>query len=192
MFTFTKLHYEKNWFASLFSVMKKVVLDGTSGQPLLSFRQTWKNDLLVFDDPLFSSLRMEARFLRGSVLTWKWDVRKAGSEKPLAQMQSSIAQTALAFGVEVLNFFDESGAPVMSLTREEGSVLKHVVDNMIDLYNPTHVYVLKTTAGKDVAQIAAKHGILKNIYDLEILGGTEKEKELALMAFAFLLIMLKK
>lgn len=192
MLKFTTLHYEKNWFTALFSVMKKVVTDAKSGQPLFSFKHTWGNKLQVFSDPNFGNLILEGSFVRGSVLTWRWDICKAGEKEPFTRMESNITQTALAFGVEVLTFKKPDGGTFLSLEREEGSVLKHVVDNMIDLYNPTHVYALKTPGGKLIGTIRAKHGILKSFYDFALEGGDEKEKEAALMAFAFILLMLKK
>ena|SRR3989338_8677195 len=192
MLKFSALHYEKNWFTAFFSIMRKVVTDTKSGQPLFSFKHTWGNKLQVFSDPNFGNLILEGRFVRGSFLTWSWDVYKIGEKEPFTRMESKLAQTAIAFGVEVLTFKEPDGKPFLSLEREEGSVLKHVVDNMIDLYNPTHVYALKTPSGKLIGTIRAKHGILKGFYDFELGEGDEKEKEAALMAFAFILLMLKK
>lgn len=192
MLKFSALHYEKNWFTAIFSVMKKVVTDAKSGQPRFSFKQTWGNGFQIFSDPSFGNLILEGRFVRGSVLTWKWDIYRTGEKEPFTRMESNIAQTAMAFGVEVLTFKKPDGGMFLSLEREEGSVLKHVVDNVINLYNPTHVYTLKTPGGKLIGTIRAKHGIWKGFYDFVLEGGDEKEKEAALMAFAFILIMLKK
>lgn len=192
MLKLTALHYEKNWFTAIFSVMKKVVTDSKSGQPLFSFKQTWGNKLQVFSDPNFGNLLLEGRFVRGSVLTWSWDIYKADEKEPFTRMESNIAQTAMAFGAEVLTFKKPDGGIFLNLEREDGAELKHVADNMTELYNPTHVYTLKTPSGKRIGTIRAKHGIWKSFYDFVPEGGDEKEKEAALMAFAFILLMLKK
>jgi len=191
MLKFTALHHEKNWFTALFSIMKKVVTDPKTQQPVMSFKQTWGNSFLIYGDGQFGNLLVEARFIRKAA--FEWDVYEAGKAEPFAHMKSHIFKTMLAMGGEVLSVTKPEGGEFLIVEREEGSALKHVLDGMMDyLYNPTHVYIIKDASGKKIGTISAKHGIFKSFYDFVLEGGTEKEKEAALAVFAYILISLKK
>lgn len=190
MLKFTHLHYEQNWFTAFFSMMKKVVKDPKSGQAVMSCKQTWGNSFLAYGDGQFGNLLVEARFLRKAA--FEWDVYEAGKPEPFAHMKSYVFRGIMAMGCEVLSVTTPDGRDFLKLEREEKGILKHVVDDMIDLYNPTHVYTLKDASGKKIGSISVKHGIFTGTYDFVMEAGTEKERAAALIAFAYILLSMKK
>ena len=190
MLKFSTLHYEKSWFTAIFSIMKRVVMDAKSGQPVISFKQTWGNSIQVFGDPQFSSLMLEARFIMKAAL--EWNLFEVGKAEPFGKMVSHIFLTALALGGEAISVTAPDGKPLIIVEREGNTMMKHLVDNMSNLYNPTHVYTFKKPGGGEIGKVAMKHGILKSVYDFELTGGTEKERAAALLVFGYLLLMLKK
>lgn len=107
-------------------------------------------------------------------------------------MEFDLAKTAFAFGSESLHVTDVKGAPLLLMQQEGKSALKHVVDGFTKIYNPTHVYELKTPAGEPVAKVSAKHGFLTASYDFELLGGKESTRDAALICFAFFVLNNKK
>jgi hypothetical protein len=98
----------------------------------------------------------------------------------------------MALGCEVLSITTPDGRDFLNLEREEHGVLKHVMDGMVDLYNPTHVYTLKNASGEKLGTISVKHGILKGTYDFVMEKGNEKEHAAGLAAFAYILLSMKK
>lgn len=170
--------------------MKKVVNDAKTGQPAMSFKQRWNNNFQVFADPNFGQLILEARFVRKFGLAW--DIYETGQVQPLARMESHILKTALSMGGEVISVTKPEGGEFIKVERESSSALKHIMDNMVELYNPTHVYTVKAASGKVLGAITAKHGVWKSFYDFKMDDGTDKERAAALMVFAYILIMLKK
>ncbi len=191
MLKFTHLHYEQNWFTAFFSMMKKVVMDAKTKQPVMSFKQTWGNSFLVYGDAQFGNLIVEARFLLKRA-AFEWDVYENGKPEPFAHMKSYVFRGIMALGCEVLSVTTPDGRAFLNLEREEKAILKHVVDSMVDLYNPTHVYTLKNAEGKSLGTISVKHGIFKGVYDFVMEDGTEKERAAGLAVFAYILLSMKK
>ncbi len=189
MLKLARLHYEKNWFSALFNMMKRVLVDKESGQPVMSMRQTWKNAYLIYSDPHFSNLILEARFLTKPA--FEWDFFEAGKEAAFGHMKAHMMRSIIMFGGEVVTITKPDGSPLI-LVEQSSSALKRFADEMMDvLYNPTHTYAIKEPSGKQIGAIAIRHSIWKSTYDLMMDGGTEKEKQAALIAFAHLSISLK-
>ena len=190
MRNFSHLHYEQNWFTAVFSMMKKVVKDTKSGQPVISFKQTWGNSFLVYGDAQFGNLILEGRFLLKTA--FEWDLYEGGKPVPFARMKSYVFRGILAVGCEVMSITTPDGKDFIKLESEGKAVLKHVMDSMSDWYNPTHVYALKDSSGKKLGAISVKHGIFKGTYDFVMEAGTEKERAAALVVFAYILLSMKK
>lgn len=123
---------------------------------------------------------------------FEWDLYEAGKAEPFAHMKSYVFRGVLAMGCEVLSVTTPDGRDFLTLERESKGVLKHVMDDMVDLYNPTHVYTLKDASGKPLGTISVKHGILVATYDFVMESGTEKERAAALVVFGYILLSMKK
>lgn len=187
--SFKKLHYQKNWFTALFSVFGKATTDPDSGQPGFYFKMNWSNGYKVFRDANQQELLLDLRWNR-TVGIWSWDVFVG--EKKVGNIKSDILQTAFGLGTEHWILVDENGKELMTLESEQDAALKHVFDNMTQLYNPTHTYTLKSKKGDTVACLAMKHGFFSSFYDFSFVKGTEEERVLALALFAAILMQLKK
>jgi hypothetical protein len=190
MLKFSKLHYERNWFTAIFSVMKRVIQDVHSGQPVLSIKQTWKNGIQVFSDPQFGNLMLEGKFIMKAA--FEWDLYEVGKAEPFARMKSHVFRTILALGMECASVETLDGKPFITVDREAAGIAKHVLDNMTVLYNPTHVYTLKKASGGKLGELKIKHGIWKAYYDLELGEGTEKECAACLLLYGYFLLMPRK
>ncbi len=189
MFKYKSLHTERNWFSALFSIMSRTVSDKASGEPVLFFKQTFGFSIYVFADKNRSNMILEAKYKKGTL--YAWDVHDAG-KKLLATVKSDLWGTAKMWGAEVMKITDASGKEIMFLEREKRTVVKHIIDNMSDIYNPVHNYQILNSKKEVIADIKSKHGIFKSFYDFECNGGTEDEKQLALSVFAIMTLMLKK
>lgn len=189
MFKYKSLHTERNWFSALFSIMSRTVLDKDSGQPVLFFKQTFGFHIHVFSDKEKTNMILEAKYKKATL--YEWEVYNAG-KKLLANVKSDIWGTAKMWGAEVMKVTNAAGKEIMFFQQEKGTVAKHIVDNMIDIYNPVHNYQILNSKKELVADIKGKHGIFKSFYDFDCKGGNEDEKELALAVFAIMTLMLKK
>ncbi len=189
MLKLAHLHYEKNWFSALFNMMKRVLVDNESGQPVMSMRQTWKNYYLIYSDPSFSNLILEARFLTKPA--FEWDLFEAGKNEPFGHLKAHMVRSIMMLGGEAMTIDKPDGKPLVRV-EQSSSALKRFADIMSDvLYNPTHTYEIKDPSGKQIGAIAIRHSVWKSSYDFMMDGGTEKEKQGALIAFAHLLIALR-
>ncbi len=187
--SFTKLHYDKNWFSALFSIFTSVVKNGDNGEPLFWFKMNWSNGYKVYPDASCQNPILELRWQR-KVGIWSWDVFVG--ERQVGNIRADFLKSAMSLGVEQWSLVNASGNVLLTMEPEKNAMAKHVFDDMLKLYNPTHIYALKTPAGKDVAYLTMKHGIWGSTYDFVWVSGNEEQRSIALALFVAILMMMKK
>jgi hypothetical protein len=186
--SFKKLHYEKNWFSALFHPMSREISDAESKQPRFFFKMDWSSNLYVYDAGRQTVL-VESKWMRAA--GWRtWEVFVGGKKQ--GAVREEFMQSLLSLGVEKWSVLDEAGKEFLKVSAPEGAALKHVLDEMTNLYNPTHVLTISTMKGEVLATISMKHGLFSSSYDLSLEKGTEQEKALVLSLFSAILLMLRK
>lgn len=186
--SFKKLHYEKNWFAALFHPMSREVSNAESQQPLFFFSMDWSSTMKIYDASR-QTLLMDLRWMRAA--GWRtWEVY-VGNKKQ-GSVRAEILQSFLALGTERWSVLDESGKEILKVSAPQGKAIEHVLDELTNLYNPTHVLVLENLKGEKLATISMKHGMFSSFYDLSLEKVTDQERMLILALFSAILLMLRK
>jgi hypothetical protein len=186
--SFKKLHYAKNWFAALFHPMSREVLNADSQQPQFFFSMDWSSTMKIYDASR-QTLLMDLRWMRAS--GWRtWEVY-VGNKKQGA-IRAEILQSILALGTERWSVLNESGEEVLKVNAPQRKAIEHVLDELTNLYNPTHVLTIANLKGATVATISMKHGMFSSFYDLSLEKVTEEERVLILALFSAILLMLRK
>lgn len=196
------LHYERNVFTSLFNMMSREVLDAQSKQPTFFFKMDFSNNLSIYADK--SKQRLLLRAARapltgggfaGLAALHTWDIFDSeNNDKPLGRVKANLMQSALSMGKEAWEITTSDGKPLLVFKADASETLgKRILDNLSDLYNPTHQYHLFTPDDKPAAHVFLKQGLFKFQYDLLFepkVGDVERKMAVAL--FAGLTLMLKK
>ncbi len=186
------LHSERNWFTTVFSPMSRKTVNVDSGQPGLFFKMTWGGHLQVYTDESKSQMILECK--RKGKLGMIWEVFDVvGGQKHLANIHWNVLKTAIKLGSERWKVTDPGGAEFLVLKTEGDSLGKRFMDSFLEMfYNPKYEYKVMKPGGELVAEIFAKHGWWKHLYDFKLSGGSAEEKKVALGLFAAMILMLKK
>lgn len=187
------LHYSRNVFSSLFNMMSREVLDGQGGNLVFFMAMNFKNTITIYADKAKQQPLLEC--VKPTMLGFEWDVldKEAGGQ-PIGHMKMNVLTNIASFGRESWTITAPGGAPLLAFESDKADGIgKRILDNMSDLYNPTHQYNLYGASNNPVARIFAKHGIFRMTYDMVLEPKvTDTERKMAVAVFAALILLLKK
>ncbi len=168
--------------------MSREISDAESKQPRFFFQMDWSSTLKVYDASR-QNLLVESRWLKAG--GWRtWEVFVDGKKQ--GAIRTEVLQSLLTLGTEQWSVLDEAGKEILKVSSPEGAALTHILDEMTNLYNPTHALTVRNLKGGEVAMIGMKHGFFSSFYDLSFEKGTEQERALVLALFSAILLMLRK
>lgn len=163
--------------------------------PVMFFKASFIGPLTVYTDKTKSAAIITCKSKRGKFGYATWEVFDSEKgDKPLGTMRWAMLKTALSFGAEKWEVTAPDGSPFLTLEIMNSSIAKRMLDDMTNLYNPTHQYVVKSAKGKDIAKIMAKRGFFGGMFSDFVLeeGVSEEETKMALALFAGLVLLYKK
>jgi len=186
---------ERGMFKVFTSPLSCDGVDPRTKAPVVFFKAGFFGPLTVYTDNTKSAAIITCKSKRGKFGYATWDVFDSEKgDKLLGTMSWAIIKTALAFGAEKWSVVKPDGSSFLTLETMNSSIAKRILDDMTNLYNPTHQYVVNNAAGKSVASIMAKRGFWGGAYSDFILedGASEDETKMALALFAGLVLLYKK
>jgi len=154
-----------------------------------------KNPMNVFTDKTKTVKLLKLKHKRGRFGYATWEIFDAEKgDKLLGTMAWAIFKTVMAFGAEKWEILKPDGGVFLTLEIINSSVAKRVLDEMTNLYNPTHEYVIKNGVGKVVGYVFSKRGFWNGTYsDLKLEESvSEEEMKMAVALFAGLVLLYKK
>jgi hypothetical protein len=186
----SKLFFQQNLLALLFSPMKRVLSNPDTNKVAAVFKMNMQSTITIFSDEAMQqeALKCEMKDVRHMI----WDVKDVEhSGLSIAKIKMNRFKAIARFGKEDFTIKKPDGSEWMTLDTNS-TVSKHIMDNLTVFYNPTHQYQIKNPTGEVVAVISAKAGFFHQRYDFEIIGGDEAEGKVALTVFAVITLMLQK
>ncbi|HAU39581.1 MAG: hypothetical protein UV80_C0007G0039 [Candidatus Peregrinibacteria bacterium GW2011_GWF2_43_17] len=181
---------------SLFaSPLSCVGTDPQTKNPMLFFKSKIFGEMNVFTDKTKTVKLLKLKHKRGRFGYATWEIFDAEKgDKLLGTMAWAIFKTVMAFGAEKWEILKPDGGVFLTLEIINSSVAKRVLDEMTNLYNPTHEYVIKNGVGKVVGYVFSKRGFWNGTYsDLKLEESvSEEEMKMAVALFAGLVLLYKK
>lgn len=197
------LHHERNLFQTLFQLMSRQLMDPQTKSLAFFAKMNFKNEIFIYADTTKQRL-----LLRGVHPVTKqrigfeamnnmyaWDIFDSeNGDKPLGRFRANLMQSIATLGMESWAITDPEEKPFLTFKADASETLgKRILDNMSNLYNPTHQYHLVGANEKPVAHLMMKHGLFKFYYDLVFEPKvTDTERKMAVALFAVTTLLLKK
>jgi|GEM_PF-2398946 len=186
---------ERGIFSLFTSPLSTTGFDPQTKNPTVFFKSKILGEMGVFTDKTKTTQLIKLKHKRGKFGYAMWEVFDSEKgDKLLGTIAWAIFKTAMAFGAEKWEILKPDGGAFLTLEILNSSVAKRVLDEMTNLYNPTHEYVVKNAGGKVVANISSKRGFWNGVYsDLKVEeSASEEEMKMVLALFGGFVLLYKR